>query len=203
MAAADEAAEFARWTALEEVHYHRYLSGELGLAEMRRQRARDFVAPYGLDLGSDNVADAWFGRYLVEYQRAWRLHDDVLPLLDHLSQRLGIITNAELEFQLDKLSAMAVVERFEHVIASGEVGVAKPDPAIFWFAARAYAVEPAQVAYVGDRLHTDAIGASVVGMLGVWLDRRDAATAADREVAREHGVAIIRSLTELPSVLEG
>ncbi len=199
----DEASEFARWTALEELHYHRYLAGETGFREQRRARARDFVAPHGRDLSSDDAADAWFASYLIEYQRAWRLHDDVLPLLDVLTQRLGIITNAELEFQLGKLNAMAVTERFEHVIASGDVGVAKPDPGIFRFAASAYGVEPARVAYVGDRLHTDAIGAGSAGMLGVWLDRTDAATSADRHAATEHGVAIIRSLAELPAVLAG
>lgn len=201
--AGDEALEFARWTALEEHHYHRYLSGETDFHEQRRARARDFVAPLGLDLSADDVADAWFGSYLLEYQRAWRLHDDVLPLLDALTQRLGIITNAELEFQLSKLNAMAVTHRFEHVIASGDVGVAKPDPAIFRHAATVYGVEAAGVAYVGDRLHTDAIGAADAGMLGVWLDRTDAATTANRTVATEHGVAVIRSLAELPDVLAG
>lgn len=201
--AGDEAEQFARWSALEEHHYHRYLSGETGFREQRRARARDFVAPYGLDLTADDAADEWFGHYLIEYQRAWRLHDDVLPLLDLLTQRLGIITNAELEFQLGKLNAMAVTERFEHVIASGIVGAAKPDPEIFRFAAAAYSVEPARVAYVGDRFQTDAIGASNAGMLGIWLDRTDAATAADRNTATEQGVAIIRSLAELPAVLAG
>lgn len=66
----------------------------------------------------------------------------MLSLLGALLKRLGIITNAELEFQLGKLRAMAVTERFEYVIASGEVGVAKPDDGTFHHAASAFGVVP-------------------------------------------------------------
>src|SRR5215216_1640822 len=125
MAAADALAESARWTALEEHHYHRYLRGELGFREMRRARARAFVEPYGLDLAADATADTWFESYLAHYRQAWHLHDDTLPALDALPQRLGIITNAERGFQVGKLEAMGILDRFEHVIASGEVGFAK------------------------------------------------------------------------------
>jgi putative hydrolase of the HAD superfamily len=202
MAAADEQTEFARWTALEEHHYHRYLSGELGFMQQRRERARGFVEPYGLDLSDETQADEWFGRYLAQYRLAWELHPDTLPLLNALSQRLGVITNAELGFQRSKLDAMGISSRMEHVIASGEVGYAKPDARIFLHALEAFGVEPAQAAYVGDRLHTDAIGAASAGLLGVWVDRRGSATDDERTDAAAAGVPIIQSLAEVPALLE-
>lgn len=199
MAAADDDAEFARWTALEEHHYHRYLRGELPFLDMRRARARGFVEPYGLDLADNGVADEWFGRYLLEYAKAWRLHDDTIPMLDALAgRRFGIITNAELEFQLGKLEALAVTGRFEHVIASGAVGAAKPDARIFAHAASEFGVAVSDCVYVGDRLHTDAIGAAAAGMRGIWIDRHGRATGAEAVEAETHGVTIIRSLAELP-----
>ena len=200
LAVADTSAESARWTALEEHHYHRYLAGELDFREQRRARARGFVEPYGLDLSHDGVADAWFESYLGHYRRAWHLHDDTLPLLDALPQRLGIITNAELVFQRAKLEAMGIAHRFEHVIASGEVGHPKPDARIFLHAASAFGVAPSAAAYVGDRLHTDAIGALDAGLLGVWL-ARDGGSDADRGEAAARGVPVIQSLLELPPLL--
>lgn len=200
LAAADTSLESARWTALEEHHYHRYLTGELGFREQRRARARGFVEPYGLDLSDDGVADAWFEDYLGHYRRAWHLHDDTLPLLDALPQRLGIITNAELVFQLGKIEAMGIADRFEHVIASGEVGHAKPDARIFHAAVSAFGVAPSAAAYVGDRLHTDAIGALDAGLLGVWI-ARNGASDADLDLAAARGVPVIRSLLELPPLL--
>ena len=202
MAAADEETEFARWTALEEHHYHRYLSGELGFMQQRRERSRGFVEPYGLDLSDDAVADEWFGRYLAQYRRAWELHDDTLPVLDALTERLGVITNAELSFQQSKLEAMGISSRMEHVIASSEVGYAKPDARIFRHAVAVFGVAPNQAAYVGDRLHTDAIGAASAGLMGIWVDRTGSATADHLAEAEAAGVAVIQSLRELPELLE-
>jgi len=127
LAEADDDAELARWHDLEEHHYARYLAGELDFLEQRRHRARDFVEPYGLELTADHEADQWFDDYLVQYQLAWTLHDDALPCLDELDSRgvrIGIITNGDLHFQLAKLDRMGLTPRIEHVIASGELGVA-------------------------------------------------------------------------------
>jgi putative hydrolase of the HAD superfamily len=203
MAAADPDAEFVRWTKLEEQHYHRYLNGELGFHEQRRHRSRDFVEPYGVELGDDDSADEWFGRYLLEYERAWELHDDVLECLHTLAPpvRFGIITNAELPFQQSKLDATGLTPYLEHVVASGDVGFAKPDARIFHHAAALFEAAPSAIAYVGDRLHTDAIGATNAGMHGVWIDRAGTATQEELALARESGVPVIRSLSELPAVL--
>ena len=103
LAAADRAAEFVRWNALEERHYHRYLTGELDFLGQRRERAREFVAPYGLLL-DDDAADAWYDAYLVHYEATWTLHDDVLDCLEALRPaRFGVITNGHLEAQTAKI----------------------------------------------------------------------------------------------------
>jgi putative hydrolase of the HAD superfamily len=206
LAAADDAVELARWYALEEHHYHRYLAGEIDYREQRRHRARGFVEPFGLDLSSDADADDWFGRYIVEYQRAWVLYDDALPCLDALAAsipgvRFGVVTNAELPFQEAKMDATGLSERIESTIASGDVGVAKPHPRIFQAACERFGVEPRDAVYVGDRLDTDAIGATSAGLGGVWLDRNGRAGDDERERAAASAVRIIASLAELPALL--
>lgn len=204
IAAAPHANEFARWNALEELHYHRYLSGELDFMGQRRARARDFVAPFagGSGLQSDADAEAWFDAYLVHYESTWMLHPDALPALDALAPaRFGIITNGQLDFQMAKITAIGLEPRLEHIVASGEVGVAKPDPAIFLHACELFGVSPASAVYVGDRLHTDAIGARGAGLGGVWIDRAGSATAAQLAEAAAAGAPVIHSLAELPALL--
>jgi putative hydrolase of the HAD superfamily len=192
LAAADRAAEFTRWNALEERHYHRYLTGELDFLGQRRERAREFVAPYGLHL-EDDAADAWFDAYLVHYESTWTLHDDVTGALETLRpSRFGVITNGHLEFQLAKITATGLLPWLDHIVASGELGVA---------ACRMFGVAATVAVYVGDRLHTDAIGASRAGLRGVWLDRHELATAAQRAEAAAEGVPLIHSLAELPALL--
>jgi putative hydrolase of the HAD superfamily len=191
----------AHWNELEEVHYHRYLHGELDYVGQRRARVRGFLEPYGLTIEDDAEADRWFDAYFVEYQRAWKLHDDALPALAALSHlRLGLITNGDRAFQTHKIQSLGLASFFEHVVTSGELGFAKPDPRIFEYAASAFGVEPHAALYVGDRLRTDAIGAADAGLTGVWLDRRGAASADDREAARTSGVHVISTLSELPDI---
>ena len=203
LAAAAAASEIARWNALEEHHYHRYLARELDYLGQRRERARGFVAPYGIEL-DDTQAEAWFESYRVHYETSWRLHDDAVACLDALAGRaLGIITNGDLAFQTSKVRAVGLDARIplDALVASGEVGVAKPDPRIFELAAARLGVAPRAACYVGDRLHTDAIGAARAGLLGVWIDRPGTASPEQLAEAVASGVPVIRTLAELPALL--
>jgi putative hydrolase of the HAD superfamily len=201
LAAADRGAEFARWNALEERHYHRYLTGELDFLGQRRERAREFVAPYGLTL-EDDAADAWYDAYLVHYRATWTLHDDVITCLEALRPaRFGVITNGHLEVQAEKIDATGLRPWIDHIVASGEVGVAKPDAGIFLEACRVFEVAASDAVYIGDRLHTDAIGAARAGLRGVWLDRHGLATPAQVAEADAEGIPLIHSLDALPALL--
>ena len=206
LAAADEAAEWERWHALEEQHYVRYLDGELEFQEQRRVRVRAFVEPYDIDLADDATADAWYAAYFDRYREAWHLHDDAILCLDALTEslpgvRFGIITNAELDGQREKLQTVDALHRFDHVIASGDVGVTKPDPRIFAHAVETFGVAPEEAAYIGDRLETDALGAVAAGLIGAWIDRPGVATPEELELAAVAGVLVIRGLDELPGLL--
>lgn len=203
----DPDAALVTWRELEEHHYHRYLSGEVDYLQQRRDRASAIVAEYGGTVLAGAEADAWWTAYLVEYRSAWRLHEDALPCLDALAARIpgvrfGIITNGELDFQTPKLDALRLSERVDAVVASGEVGVAKPDPRIFALACDALDVAPGEAAYVGDRLRTDAIGAARAGLTGVWLDRHgDPQDPGELEEADRLGVVRVTGLDEVPAVL--
>lgn len=188
----------ALWHQLEEFHYHRYLAGELDFEGQRRARAIDFAAANGLELDDPSV---WFDTYFEHYRAAWHLHDDTLPLLESLTQRTGIITNGDPAFQQRKLDQVGL--SFEHVVASGALGITKPDARIFHHAVSLYGVLPSEACYVGDRFETDALGAAAAGLLGVWLDRGGAATDAQLARAVEAGVRVIHSLAEVPGLLHG
>jgi putative hydrolase of the HAD superfamily len=202
----DAATTVAFWHDLEESHYHAYLAGRLDFEGQRRARARDFAARHGIAL-DDDAASVWFATYFERYVENWALHDDTLPCLDELEQRIpgvrfGLITNGDLAYQTRKVTAVGLDARIDGIVASGEVGVVKPDAAIFVHACEEFGVEPADAAYVGDRLRTDAIGAARAGLTGIWLNRTavvpDPPDAAD---ARAAAVVEIRSLTDLPAVL--
>jgi putative hydrolase of the HAD superfamily len=188
-----------RWRALEELHYHRFLSGELDYLGQRRARSTAFAAEYGIELEEPL---AWFDGYSAQYRLASVLHADALSCLDALpGTRFGIITNGDLTVQLAKLSSLGILDRFEHVVASGELDFAKPDARIFEHAVALFGVSPADAAYVGDRFETDALGAARAGLTGVWVDRLGVATAAQAAEAATSGVSIVRGLAEVPALL--
>lgn len=207
------------WHELEEQHYHRYLAGEVSFDGQRRARARDFAAAHSEEL-DDAGASAWFDAYFAEYRASWALFDDALPTLDAIEAalpgaRLGIITNGELGYQTIKLERLELIPRFEHIVASGAIGATKPDARIFDAALARFGEPDAthdspesherdvpRAAYVGDRLHTDAIGAARAGLLGVWLNRTgETPNTDDRAAATANGVLEIGTLSELPELL--
>ncbi|MFI4990549.1 MAG: HAD family hydrolase [Solirubrobacterales bacterium] len=206
-----EAGELARldeeWRRLEALHYEEYAAGRCSMQEQRRRRVRGMHEALGRAIDSDEAADEWFAAYLEGYRAAWSAFEDVHPALvslgsAHPQAKLGVITNGEGEAQRAKLATIGLGERFSVVVASGEVGVAKPDPAIFVLACERLGVQRAQAAYVGDRLDLDAHGAAGAGLQGVWLDRPGAATSASTS-ARPQSIARIATLHELPAALTG
>jgi putative hydrolase of the HAD superfamily len=117
--------------------------------------------------------------------------DDVLPGLLRLKGRVlvGSITNGNAD-----LHTIGLARHFAASVAAPELGVAKPDPAIFLAGCRLLGVAPEEAVYVGDDVLLDVQGAQRVGMRGVWMNRN----GSNKHV--EHGVlpdAIVRNFDEL------
>lgn len=111
--------------------------------------------------------------HLEEIARSQLLFDDARLLLDAIDPdiRLAVITNGASDTQRAVLRALGLEDRFHAVIVSGEVGVAKPDRAIFEAALDAIGARPDQAWHVGDNPIVDVAGARAAGLTAVWLNR--------------------------------
>jgi HAD superfamily hydrolase (TIGR01549 family) len=130
------------------------------------------------------------------------LYDDVLPCLEELqgAYRFGVIANQP----GDVRSAMrrdGLESFFEVWGVSDELGVGKPDPALFELAVRAAGVAPGASVMVGDRLDYDMRPAAQVGMRTVWMLRGEAPDEPTPEQLAETDAAV-GSLADLPAELE-
>ncbi|WP_194820386.1 HAD family hydrolase [Nocardia sp. XZ_19_385] len=183
-----------RWQAIMEAEFVRFLAGEVDIFEHRRCRARVFL---GVEL-SDDEADAWFNRYIAHYQDCWTLFPDAAEALVALEPlvRQAVLSNSSVVNQERKLQTLGIRSHFEAVLCADELGHAKPDAAAFHAACAALDLPPADVAYVGDRLDIDALGARDAGLTAVWLDR------AGSGVSLPTGVLTIAGLAELPKLLQ-
>lgn len=200
----DEATIVAAWQRAEDEHYERYLAGEIDYEGQRIARVRQFTAGYGVEGLDERQLLDWFQGYYEAYRAAWSAYADALPALDAILEalpdaRFGIITNGELELQSRKVRLIGLADRIEHVVASGALGIAKPDPRIFLHALELFGSAPEHAVYVGDRLRVDAVGAARAGLGGVWLDR--GADAAPIDATTVPDVHRITSLEQLPALL--
>ncbi|WP_405588391.1 HAD family hydrolase [Streptomyces sp. NBC_01190] len=181
------------WAALARTHWLRFAAGECDFESQRRDRIREFT---GLPL-SDAEADAYYGRHLVHYEAAWSLFPDTVPVLDELAgvYRHAVLSNSVAVVQERKLRALGVRDRFEVLVCAADLGLAKPAPGAFLAACEALALEPREVAYVGNEPDIDARGAVEAGLLGIWLDRQGLGGRPE--------LTTITGLAELRGVLRG
>jgi putative hydrolase of the HAD superfamily len=179
-----------RWIDAIERNYQRYLAGEIDATTSRRERVRTiFDRP--LD---DRAADEVFAVYLEHYRSSWKLFDDVTACLRSLAGfKLGVVTNAEREHQLDKLCRLGLSDLFSVLVTPADAKAAKPSKLIFHEACRQLGMPPARCWYVGDHYAYDAVGARAAGLRPIWLDRY-----GERDSHDCQGMIVINSLAELP-----
>jgi len=88
----------------------------------------------------------------------------VILELNRRGYRLGIIANTITETEIpDYLVEEGLTDCIKTVILSSKLGIRKPNPEIYWEAARQIGIEPARCVYVGDNLMRDMEGARAAG----------------------------------------
>lgn len=106
--------------------------------------------------------------------------------LDKRGYKLGIIANTITETEIpDWMEADGVTRYFKTVILSSSVGIRKPNPEIYWMAARDIGVEPVRCAYVGDNPVRDVDGTLAAGY-GMMILFEEPATLAKEPPTGEH-----------------
>lgn len=104
---------------------------------------------------------------------AWQPYPDVTPALQRLSSlgvRMGVVSNWT-DALHDILKGLDLYRYFDFVLTSAEVGVEKPDPAIFRPALRLADRAPEQLLYVGDSLTHDLPASTAAGLMFTLIDR--------------------------------
>jgi len=130
------------------------------------------------------------------------LHDDVRPCLASLAgrYRMGVIANQPSAVK-DAIRRDGLDGFFEVWGVSDDVGLEKPDPALFTHVLHEAGVDPSSSAMIGDRLDYDVRPAKAAGMRAVWVLRGEAPDDPTPEQLAEADAAV-HDLAELPPALE-
>jgi HAD superfamily hydrolase (TIGR01549 family) len=131
------------------------------------------------------------------------LYPEVPETLRTLSRRykLACITN-HFSWVRDRARDAGFADLVSAWTISAELGLEKPDPAIFAHTLREAGVAPERVVMVGDRLDRDIAPAKALGMRTVWVLRNE---APDHPTAAQLSVpdAAVRTLDEVPALIAG
>lgn len=131
---------------------------------------------------------------------------DVLPVLAALradGMRLILLTNGDRDLQRRKAVGSGLLPLFDHVLISGELGVGKPEAAIFRRALDLAGARPEEAVMVGDSLERDVAGALGTGLSAVWLRRGGTWSELEPGPAPElpASARVLPDLTGLPALL--
>ena len=151
--------------------------GDLTVLERRIQR---LCARYNQQLRAaelrhiaDRIAAAWQSHISID--------PEAMPVLMDLKQRgktVGLVSNFDHPSHVHRiLSENGWADVFDTIIISSEVGVKKPDPAIFALALQQTGIAPADAVYVGDT-QDDVAGAIAAGIQPIIITRTDNPTDA-------------------------
>lgn len=95
---------------------------------------------------------------------------DVLVALRERGCKLGLVTNGFAATHHDKIDRLGLRDRMDAFFLADEVGMVKPDPALFRHACEILGTVPERTAMVGDRYDRDVRGALELGIFTVLID---------------------------------
>lgn len=169
------------------------------LASRAPEQRESFLAEYeqtllataGYDVSLETARAIWLRVRSAPKELA--LYPDARSTLEELRNAgfiLGVISNMGTDLP-DYLEHMGIAGLIKAAVSSGEVGVAKPHPAVFEAALRKVSVDASEALHVGDGYESDVLGAASAGLGALYL-KRD----ADGSDPGKH--AVVRSLSGVP-----
>ena len=164
---------------------------------LRDKRTRTFLQLLGV---KEDYANAITETYVRDYPKINSPIAGSVPLVKELRARfrLGVISNGLPDVQYRKLETIGLKGVFSCIVLSEEIGIRKPDPRIFRFAADSLQIQPPECLYVGDSYRDDVIGAKTAGMRACWYNC-GTASPGKTEIQADF---VITNIKELSSILE-
>jgi putative hydrolase of the HAD superfamily len=165
------------------------------LAALRR-RCAEAMRPALGDAAAAASGEELTGALLASLR--FSAYPDAAPALRRLRAggvRLVVVSNWDASLH-ERLAETGLAPLVDGAIASAELGVAKPDPAIFAHALELAGATAEHAWHVGDSLDADVAGARAAGLTPVLVARDGAAAGVPP------GTAVIASLAGLPALAQ-
>ncbi|MNC13513.1 Pyrimidine 5'-nucleotidase YjjG [compost metagenome] len=200
--------KFGEMKSLDEIAIAYHLADKLFMREFRGilgKDARTYLPWYigtlnyylRLSLPIDEVIQTQRSLANGEQMR-WKAFEFSIPTLRYLRELgygIGLISNWN-ETARQVLEQNRLDGELDVIVISSEVGVEKPEPAIFTYALQKAGVTPQESLYVGDNYYDDVLGSRQVGMDCLLINPYG--PQGIEELAYER---VISSIREVPAFL--
>ena len=176
------------------------------MLQRRERSGLDFPLTQYLNLMQACLGIRWqhdleelaFGCWLRQYKPI--LEKGAAECLQQLRKnglRLGLLSNTILSGKSVRLGLgkLGILQFFDAVLCSSDIGYRKPDQLIFRAILGLLGAQPGESAMVGDNLRDDIAGAASVGMTTVWYN---CGGLPQEEIKPDY---IVQDLTSVPRVL--
>jgi FMN phosphatase YigB (HAD superfamily) len=175
------------------------------LARLETERARRQVWAVLLDLGDTLMVETTEEKDPTETTLRADLFPGAVDLVRWLRRSgylVSLVADTRPGSARNVLRQHGIVEAFDVVVISEELGTSKPDPAMFLAAFRAFGLRPSEadrVVMVGNRLDRDIRGANALGIVSVLVRQngRYPAAASDPRDEPTHTIGPIADLEAL------
>lgn len=186
--------DFSVYKDINDGVWREYERGALTKPRLVVERFARFFSAKGIEADPAAVNALYFARLC----RTGYLFDGAEAFLHALQERgkVFLITNGTPAAQYGRLRAVGLLNAFDGIFVSDEIGFAKPDARFFSFVLGSTNLAPEECIVIGDSLSSDIAGANASGILSVWYAPR----GGEPRGARPDAVA--RSYAEVLSAVD-
>lgn len=131
---------------------------------------------------------------------AWRVDSgwqEAVKACRNAGLRIGLISNWDVRLR-DLLTALDITADVDSAVISAEIGIEKPEPAIFMHALAELGVDPQDALHVGDTWEDDIEGACRLGIRTGWVNANPSAPLLDPTLTPHR----ITSLADIPTLVQ-
>lgn len=174
-----------------------YSKGKISKEKLRTIRFIDTLKSF--EITDDKLGAQLGDLYIKTSPYQTHLFPDTISTLQALkadNYKLHIITNGFKEVQFIKLQKSGLIDFFDDVLCSEEVGKNKPHPSVFNTALKRNKVKSEQSIMIGDDFQADILGAENCGIQGVLFD-------PNNQYEERNEITKILNLKELQDLLLG
>lgn len=151
--------------------WFQYAKGEVTKEDLRTKRFERTLLNFKVD--NQELAKKMGDGYIEISPYQTNLFPHTIETLESLKKdeyKLHIITNGFKEVQFIKLENSGLIDFFDVILCSEEVGKTKPNPEVFQFALDRANAAKKESLMIGDDYHADIIGAEKFGIQSILFD---------------------------------